>query len=166
MWNYTNSADKKMYDCYKGQSHIDQIQIVKGIPIIILKHFALTGNCNPFSSLQCDYYIDWANKKIVKSTWNTFTFRNSSLLSFCLCHYYSTYNIFILEEVFNLSVSLLLYMHNSEGLSSVLSMVLILNHEFQHTTLLIYKHEVWTAVFKRWILVLCRFCVQCYLWSF
>ena len=73
-----------------------------------------------------------ANKKIMKSTWNTFTFRNSSLLSFCLCHYCSTYNIFILEEVFNLSVGPLLYMHNSEGLSSVLNMVLILNHAFQH----------------------------------
>jgi len=39
----------------------------------------------------------------------------------------------MLQEIFNWSVSLLLHMHKSEGLSSVLSMVLILNHAFQHT---------------------------------
>jgi len=43
MHNY-NSAEERMYNCYKGQSHIDQIQIAKGIPVIILKHFALAGN--------------------------------------------------------------------------------------------------------------------------
>jgi hypothetical protein len=44
MCNYNNSAEEQMYDCYKGQSHIDQIEIVKGIPIIILKRLALAGN--------------------------------------------------------------------------------------------------------------------------
>jgi len=44
MHNYNNSAEEQTYDCYKGQSHIDQMEIVKGIPIIILKHFALAGN--------------------------------------------------------------------------------------------------------------------------
>jgi hypothetical protein len=47
MHNYNNSVDEHMYDCYKGQSHIDQIQIVKGILIIILKHFAFAENWNP-----------------------------------------------------------------------------------------------------------------------
>lgn len=133
MRNYNNSAEEQMYDCYKGQSHIDQIEIVQGISVIILKHFALTGNWNPLSSLQCNCHIDWAYKKTVKSTWNTFTFRKSALFSCYLCHYYSIYNLFMLQEIFNWSVGLLLHMHNSEGLSSVLSMVLILNHAFQHT---------------------------------
>jgi len=44
MRDYSSSSEELMYYCYKGQSHIDQIQIVKGIPIIILKHFALAGN--------------------------------------------------------------------------------------------------------------------------
>jgi len=57
-------------------------------------------------------------------------------------------------------------MHNSEGLSSVLSMVLILNHAFQHTAWLIYEHDISSAVFKNWILVSCKFCVLCYLWPF
>ena len=35
--------------------------------------------------------------------------------SFPLCHYYSTYNLFMLQEVFNLSDSPFLHMHNSEG---------------------------------------------------
>lgn len=85
MRDYSSSSEELMYYCYKGQSHIDQIQIVKGIPIIILKHFALAGNWNPLSSLQCNYYVDWANKKM-KSTWNTFTFRKYVLLFCCLCH--------------------------------------------------------------------------------
>lgn len=96
MRNYNSSAEGQMYECYKGQSHIDQIEIFKGIPIIILKHFALTGNWNPLSSLQCNYYVDWAYKKIVKSTWNTSRFRKSALFSCCLPHYYSTYNLFML----------------------------------------------------------------------
>jgi len=44
MRNYNNSAEEQTHDCYKGQSHIDQTEIVKGIPVIILKHLALAGN--------------------------------------------------------------------------------------------------------------------------
>jgi hypothetical protein len=166
MRNYNSSAEEQMYNCYKGQSHINQIQIVKGIPIIILKHFALAGSWNPPPSVQCNYYVDWVYKKIVKSTWNTFTLRKSAVFSCCMCHYYSTYNLFMLQEIFNWSVVLVLHMHNSEGLSSVLSMVVTLNHAFQHTAQLIYEHEVWTTVSENRILVSCRFCVLCYLWSF
>jgi len=143
MHNYNNSAEEQTYDYYKGQSHIDQMKIVKGIPIIILKHFGLAENWNPLSSLQCNYYIDWAYKKIVKSTWNTFTFRKSALFSCCLCHYYSTYNVFMLQEIFNWSVSLLLHMYKSEGLSSVLRLSYwIMHFSIQHIWYMNMKFEL------------------------
>jgi hypothetical protein len=143
MHNYNNSAKEQMYNCYKGQSHINQMEIVTRIPVIILKHFALPGNWNPLSSLQCNYYVGCADKKIVKSTWNTFTFRKSALFFCCLCHYYSTYNVFMLQEIFNWSVSLLLHMHKSEGLSSVLrSSYWIMHFSIQHSWYMNTKFEL------------------------